>query len=88
MPTIDNSHQFTPECARRPVRHSHDYKPAPGMPQRCSCGHTRWYVTAGGISAPAVCCLKCTSKNRVSSAYEQGRADGFTAAQRKESAPV
>lgn len=88
MPGIDTSHKYGPRCASSTVRHQHEYTPPPGMPQRCSCGHTRWTVAAGGASTPAVLCAKCTSTNRISSAYERGRVTGFTEANRKEAAPL
>lgn len=88
MEAIATDHKFTVRCDRSTVRHLHDYKPAPSCPQRCSCGHTKWKVRVGGHATPSVSCAKCGSPNRISTAYETGRAVGFTEASRKEAATL
>lgn len=82
------THRLALACDKATVRHLHEYRPGPDCPQRCQCGHTRWQIRVGGHNGPSVSCAKCGSTNRISTAYEKGRAAAFTELTRQEAAPL
>lgn len=79
MAAKEADHPFTVSCNIGCVRHWHRYSPPSSAPQRCGCGSRTWKVTAGGVLPIQVSCAQCGTRNRVATAYEQGRADAALA---------